>query len=116
MHSLLNSYLITLSFVLPLHSISKKMVSISNKVSKDLSTIAEKVFAGHRISFQEGVTLFEKGSLSFLGTLANHVREKKNGQTTYYNRNFHIEPTNVCVFSCKFCSYSRSYKYREEGW
>jgi len=48
--------------------------------------------------------------------LANHVREKKNGNKTYFNRNFHIEPTNVCVFTCNFCSYSRLYKNREEGW
>jgi aminodeoxyfutalosine synthase len=62
------------------------------------------------------VALFEKGSLSFLGALANWVREEKHGDKTYFNRNFHIEPTNVCVFSCKFCSYSRLYANREEGW
>ncbi len=38
------------------------------------------------------------------------------GNKTYFNRNFHIEPTNVCVFTCKFCSYSKLYKNREEGW
>ena len=38
------------------------------------------------------------------------------GDKTYFNRNFHIEPTNVCVFACKFCSYSRLYAHREEGW
>ena len=58
----------------------------------------------------------EKGSLPFLGTLANHVREKLHGDKTYFNRNFHIEPTNICVFSCNFCSYSRLYAHREEGW
>jgi aminodeoxyfutalosine synthase len=81
-----------------------------------LKRIGEKILAGERISFEEGVTLFEKGSLSFVGTLANWVREQKHGHKTYFNRNFHIEPTNVCVFSCKFCSYSRLYAHREEGW
>jgi aminodeoxyfutalosine synthase len=60
--------------------------------------------------------LFEKGSLATLGAMANYIRERKHGNYTYFNRNFHIEPTNVCVFSCKFCSYSRLYSKREEGW
>jgi aminodeoxyfutalosine synthase len=83
---------------------------------KDLAFIAEKIVAGKRISPAEGLTLFEKGSLSFLGTLANYVREEKHGDRTYFNRNFHIEPTNVCVFSCAFCAYSKLYAHREEGW
>jgi aminodeoxyfutalosine synthase len=81
-----------------------------------LEHIAEKVFAGKRITDDEGLLLFETGSLPFLGSLANHVREKLHGDKTYFNRNFHIEPTNVCVFSCNFCSYSRLYAHREEGW
>jgi len=81
-----------------------------------LQAIAQKVYSGERISFDEGILLFEKGELGFLGTLANFVREKKNGNNTFFNRNFHIEPTNVCVFTCNFCSYSRLYKNREEGW
>ena len=51
-----------------------------------------------------------------MGALANYVRERLHGDTTYFNRNFHIEPTNVCVFSCNFCSYSRLYAKREDGW
>ena len=62
------------------------------------------------------VFLFEKASLGLALHLANYIREKKHGDKTYFNRNFHIEPTNVCVFSCKFCSYSRLYAHREEGW
>lgn len=83
---------------------------------KSLQSIAEKIITGKRINFNEGILLFEKGSLPFLGTLANYVREQKHGNKTYFNRNFHIEPTNVCVFSCKFCAYSRLYAHREEGW
>lgn len=81
-----------------------------------LQAIGRKVLNGERITFDEGVQLFEKGSLGYLGALANHVREQKNGNRTFFNRNFHIEPTNICVFSCKFCSYSRTLKNREEGW
>ena len=82
----------------------------------ELKAIALKVKEGKRITPDEGVYLFEKADTGFLGVLANHVRETKNGNRTYFNRNFHIEPTNVCVFSCKFCSYSRTLKNREEGW
>jgi aminodeoxyfutalosine synthase len=81
-----------------------------------LQGIAEKIYSGERINEAEGLLLFEKGSLAFVGSLANYVREKLHGDNTYFNRNFHIEPTNVCVFSCHFCSYSRLYAKREEGW
>ena len=84
--------------------------------SKEFSYITEKVTNGERISDEEGLLLFEKGSLSFVGSLANYIREKLHGDKTYFNRNFHIEPTNVCVFSCNFCSYSRLYAHRDEGW
>ena len=81
-----------------------------------LKQIAEKVKLRQRITDKEGILLFEKGSLPFVGTLANFIREQLHGDTTFFNRNFHIEPTNVCVFSCKFCSYSRLYAKKEEGW
>ncbi|HEY6081911.1 MAG TPA: CofH family radical SAM protein, partial [Chitinophagaceae bacterium] len=86
------------------------------RVPAGLKNIAEKVLAEERLTAAEGVLLFEKGELAFLGALANYVREKLHGHKTYFNRNFHIEPTNVCVFTCKFCAYSRVYKHREEGW
>ena len=81
-----------------------------------LQKIADKVYAGQRLSREDGLLLFEKADLSFVGALANHVREKLRGDNVYFNRNFHIEPTNVCVFTCNFCSYSRLYAHREEGW
>jgi len=83
---------------------------------KDLKNIGLKVLTGERINFNEGVLLFEKGSVGYLGALANFVREKMHGNKTYFNRNFHIEPTNVCVFSCAFCAYSKLYAHKEEGW
>ena len=78
--------------------------------------VAEKIMAQTRINDEEGLLLFEKATLPFLGALANHIREQLHGDKTYFNRNFHIEPTNVCVFTCNFCSYSRLYAHREEGW
>ncbi|MGB3154080.1 MAG: radical SAM protein, partial [Chitinophagaceae bacterium] len=91
------------------------MIAITN-ISADLQQIAEKVKSGQRITDQECLLLFEKASLGFVGSLANEVRIRKNGDKVYFNRNFHIEPTNVCVFSCNFCSYSKLYAKREEGW
>ena len=79
-------------------------------------SIAEKVKAGERISEDEGLYLFENGTLGYLGALANFIRERKHGNKTFFNRNFHIEPTNICLYTCTFCSYSRLIKKREEGW
>jgi aminodeoxyfutalosine synthase len=85
-------------------------------LSPTLRTIGEKVLAGTRISDQDALLLFQEAEVGFVGTLANYIREQKHGHKTFFNRNFHIEPTNVCVFSCAFCSYSRLYKHREDGW
>ena len=87
-----------------------------SRVSTDLKETGEKILSGERISPAEGLLLLEKAPLAYVGMLANHVREQRHGHRTYFNRNFHIEPTNVCVFSCKFCSYSRLYAHKEEGW
>src|SRR3954469_11776359 len=95
---------------------SKLQRLIDSEKDKNLQQIAEKVIQQQRIGFDEGVLLFEKATLPFVGALANFVREERHGDKTYFNRNFHIEPTNVCVFSCSFCSYSRLYAHREEGW
>ncbi|HNF72807.1 MAG TPA: radical SAM protein, partial [Chitinophagaceae bacterium] len=87
-----------------------------DSVPGSLRLLAEKILHGERIQAAEALTLFQEGEPGFLGMLANTIREKKHGHKTFFNRNFHIEPTNVCVFSCAFCSYSRLYKNREEGW
>jgi len=81
-----------------------------------LKIIGQKILQNERISFDDGVALFEKSSLPYVGALANWKRNELHGDITYFNRNFHIEPTNVCVFSCKFCSYSKLYAHKEEGW
>ncbi len=87
-----------------------------NSLSSDLRTIAQKVVDQVRITPEDALILFQQGEIGFLGALANHIRERKYGDKTFFNRNFHIEPTNVCVFSCAFCAYSKLYKNREEGW
>jgi len=87
----------------------------SDVLSSEHRRIAQKVADAQRISPEEGIFLFEHADLAFAGALANAVRERKNGNSTYFNRNFHIEPTNLCVYDCKFCSYSRLIKQRGDA-
>ncbi len=112
--------MVGLSDIFFLMSASPETTSLNDlfflSTDNELSSIADKVIQGKRISEPEAVVLYEKGELGFLGALANYVQTRKNGNNIYFNRNFHIEPTNVCVFSCKFCSYSRLYKNKEAGW
>jgi aminodeoxyfutalosine synthase len=91
-------------------------VIIAAEKDAQLQTIGNKVIHNERLSFNEGVYLFEHASVPYVGALANWKREDLHGDKTYFNKNFHIEPTNVCVFSCKFCSYSKLYAHKEEGW
>jgi aminodeoxyfutalosine synthase len=85
-------------------------------LAPELRQIAQKVFEEQRITAEEGLYLFDHAELAYLGALANFMREKRHGHKTYFNRNFHVEPTNVCLYTCTFCSYSRLIKKREEGW
>jgi len=91
-------------------------ILIHAQKNTELKNIGLKILHDERLTPQDGLLLFEKADVSYAGILANYVREKKHGDTTYFNRNFHIEPTNVCVYACKFCSYSRLYAHKEEGW
>ncbi len=91
------------------------MVSLPG-ISPSLQAIAQKVNKGQRISEEDCLVLFNEASLGFVGSLANQVKERLHGDKVFFNRNFHIEPTNVCVFSCNFCSYSQLYAKREDGW
>ncbi len=72
-----------------------------------LRPIADKVLSGERLGFDDGVALFRSKDLLGIGYLANFVREKLNGDTTYFNVNRHINPTNVCVAACKLCAFGR---------
>ncbi|MCI0624308.1 MAG: aminofutalosine synthase MqnE [Acidobacteria bacterium] len=73
-----------------------------------LKPTAEKVLAGERLSFDDGITLYRTNDLLAVGWLANHVREQRHGNVTYYNVNRHINPTNVCVAHCRLCAFGRS--------
>lgn len=72
-----------------------------------LKPIADRVLAGERLSFDDGITLYRSPDLLAVGWLANQVREKKHGNITYYNVNRHINPTNICVAHCKLCAFGR---------
>ena len=97
---------------------NKAQIQVLVDAQEDLTlkAIGQKIIQNERINFEEGVALFEKSSLPYVGALANWKRNELHGDITYFNRNFHIEPSNVCVFSCKFCSYSKLYAHKEEGW
>ncbi len=95
---------------------SQTLIETSPLLSEELKRIAHKVYHHERISFDEGVYLYKNANLSYLGTLANFVREAKNKNFVYFNRNFHVEPTNICVYTFSFCAYSRLIKQRAEGW
>src|SRR5436309_2878462 len=69
-----------------------------------LQAIREKVEAGERLSFDDGLALEESKDLFAVGSMANLVRERYNGNFGYYNVNTHINPTNVCVYKCDFCA------------
>src|SRR5688572_10326102 len=69
-------------------------------------SIRDKVAAGERLSFDDGLFLYSPAvHLNDLGALANTVRERKNGNRSYYNINTHLNATNVCVYRCVFCAF-----------
>ena len=72
-----------------------------------LSVIADKVRAGERLSFDDGVALFRHKDLLAVGRLANEVRERRHGDRAYFNKNMRVEVTNVCNASCLFCSFAK---------
>ncbi len=82
--------------------------------SKEALLIADKVKSKIRLTSEEGLWLFEHGELGWLGMLAEIVRQRNNGNNVFYIRNFHIEPTNVCVNKCRFCSFS--HHFSKEQW
>ncbi len=85
-------------------------------LNPELQSEISLVLKQKRLSPEGALKLYREGSLGLLGALANRIRTERHGKRTYFNRNFHIEPTNVCIYSCSFCSYSRLIKKREEGW
>jgi aminodeoxyfutalosine synthase len=86
-----------------------------NRAMSRLDEIRAKVEAGQRLSFDDGVFLYDEADLFDVGALANLVRERKNGNFAYYNVNTHINPTNVCVYRCVFCAFRADLK-SEKGY
>src|SRR5688572_3700143 len=78
-----------------------------------LREIAAKVEDGERLTFDEGVALYRSNDLNAIGKLADHVRRRKHGLTTYFNVNRHFNHTNICVADCKFCGFYK--RARQEG-
>jgi aminodeoxyfutalosine synthase len=73
----------------------------------ELMLIANKIDDNQRITPEEGLVLYKKADLALLGLLAGIVRRRQNGNKAYFNHNFHIEPTNKCIYNCRFCSYHK---------
>jgi aminodeoxyfutalosine synthase len=86
---------------------AEKEIIEALKLSKSLETIAGKVFEGERLTEADALELYKCNNLSLLGVLAGIVKKRLSGDFVFFNRNFHIEPTNICVNHCKFCSYRR---------
>jgi aminodeoxyfutalosine synthase len=93
-------------------------VTIKNLRLRDpgLETIAEKVLGGVRLNRDDGLLAATTNDLLGVGRLANLVRERLHGDTTYFNINRHLNPTNVCVASCKLCAFYVPWRERDEGW
>src|SRR6185503_8355110 len=72
-----------------------------NQFSSPFTSIAEKVLQKERLSFDDGVTLFRSNDVVAIGRLANHTRERLNGNRAFYNVNRNINYTNVCVIDCQ---------------
>ncbi len=80
-----------------------------------LESIIHKVECGERLSVAEAIELYREAPLWELSRLATLRKRAVSGDAVYYNRNFHIEPTNICRFKCRFCSYRRD-AHSEEAW
>lgn len=90
----------------------KKIDRLKTLVAKglyndDIKNIAYKIIEGKRINSEEAVALYRRADLGLLGMLAFEAKRRKSGDKVFYNRNFHIEPTNVCINNCRFCSYKK---------
>jgi len=80
---------------------------IDNITDAGLKKIADKIAGNQRITPEEGMLLFRKADLPLLGILAGIVKKRFTGNYAWFNHNFHIEPTNKCVYNCRFCSYHK---------
>jgi aminodeoxyfutalosine synthase len=101
--------------------LNKNMSDLLTHINdKDLKIIADKITGNIRITPEDGLFLYKNADLALLGLLAGIVRRRHNANFAYFNRNFHIEPTNKCIYNCRFCSYHKpegdpeSWEYSQE--
>ena len=94
------------------------MENYSHFTDPKLPPIYEKVKAEERLSLEEGVSLYESPDITGVGFIANHVRERVNGNIAYYNINQHIDYSNVCILHarCHFCAFARKNMQTEGAW
>ncbi|MCK6455680.1 MAG: CofH family radical SAM protein [Phycisphaerae bacterium] len=85
------------------------MTTASSETRGALADVADKIDAGVRLSFEDGVRLYRSHDIHAIGRMANRVRERLHGRIAYYNVNRHINYTNYCILRCKFCSFYRPY-------
>ena len=86
---------------------SMQKIYQSFHIPAEIKTIAGKIFDGENITTTDALLLYQCNELALLGVLANVVKKRLSGDYVFFNRNFHIEPTNICINHCKFCSYRR---------
>src|SRR5262245_29705114 len=89
------------------------MMTETHLQKTELSDIADKIFAGKRLSREDGIRLYESNELLTIGYLANFVREKLHGRKAFFNVNRHIEPTNVCVLKCGLCAFGKNIRSKD---
>jgi len=83
---------------------------MSSTLVSPLEEITDKINSGQRLTYEDGVFLEQNVDVHTLGQLANQVREQKNGNIAFYNTNIHLNPTNVCVYRCRFCAFRSDLK------
>ena len=82
------------------------MECILSQADSKMVAIGQKVIEGRRLSADDGLALYQSRDLGLLGALACYAKRQKSGNEVYFNKNFHIEPTNICIYHCRFCSYA----------
>src|SRR5215216_6420843 len=83
------------------------MPALSAESEKKLALIDEKINGGRRLTVDDGLFLYEEAPLEWLKDRATRRRRELHGEEAYYNRNIHFEPTNICIYACKFCAFYR---------
>ncbi|HIA24571.1 MAG TPA: CofH family radical SAM protein [Candidatus Poseidoniales archaeon] len=90
--------------------VTSTIPSLPESINDDVRIILNKAISGERISCEEGVILHNKCDLPTLSNVAHYLKQSRYGTSIFYNRNLHVNQTNVCVLACKFCAFRRGIK------